>query len=103
MIWTLTARRLKAGTYEAFREAWDPSRGNAAALAGWREIYHCHDVADPDVVLSFGLFEGSLADLREAQSRLGRSDQVDRIDPFVEAVLLDGAYEVVEQLTPNSL
>ena len=100
MICTLTARRLRPGAYEAFRAAWDPGTADVEALRGWTHIYHAHDVADPDVVISFGLFDGSLEQLREAQSRLGRASQVDRIESHVQHVLLDGSYEIVEELTP---
>jgi hypothetical protein len=102
MICTLTARRLKPGGYEAFREAWDPMRGDPDVLRRWTSVYHCRDVSNPDVVISFGLFDGSLDELREAQARLGRESQVDRVGPHVDAVLLDGAFEVVEELTPVS-
>jgi heme-degrading monooxygenase HmoA len=99
MICTFTARRLNAGAYDAFRAAWDP-RASGDELRGWTHIYHARDVADPDVVISFGLFDGSLNELREAQARLGRQSQVGRIDPHVQEVLLDGSYEVVEELVP---
>jgi hypothetical protein len=99
MICTLTARRLKPGSYEQFRAAWDPTTVDSDVLRRWRTIYHCRDVSDPDVVISFGLFEGSLEELRAEQGRLGRTDQVDRVDPHVEKVLLDGSYEVLEELT----
>lgn len=94
MICTLTARRLKPGAYDAFRSAWDPG----GVPEGWTRIYHVRDVRDRDVVISFGLFDGTLEELREAQARLGRQAQVDRIGPHVEQVLLDGSYEVVEEL-----
>jgi hypothetical protein len=98
MICTLTARRLKPGGYEAFRSAWNPGD----VPSGWTRIYHCRDVADPDVVLSFGLFDGTLDELREAQRQLGRGEQVDRIRPHIQQVLLDGSYEVIEELnTPQ--
>jgi hypothetical protein len=100
MICTMTARRLRPGAYDAFRAAWDPSTADAEALRGWTRIYHARDVADPDVVISFGLFDGSLEQLREAQARLGRVSQVDRIEPHVQDVLLDGSYEIVEDLAP---
>jgi hypothetical protein len=100
MICTFTARRLEPGAYDAFRGAWDPSAAGET-LRCWTHIYHARDVADPDVVISFGLFDGSLDELREAQARLGRQSQVDRIDPHVQDVLLDGSYEVVEELTPD--
>jgi len=96
MICTLTARRLKPSAYDAFRSAWDPG----GVPDGWTHIYHCRDVENPDVVISFGLFAGTLEQLRDAQARLGRHAQVDRIGPHVEEVLLDGSYEVVEELAP---
>ena len=102
MICTFTARRLKPGSYDAFRAAWDPSAAGDA-LRRWMHIYHARDVADPDVVISFGLFAGSLDELRDAQARLGRESQVDRIEPHVQDVLLDGSYQVVEELTPDRL
>ena len=100
MICTLTARRLKPGTYEQFRAAWEPSHAQDEALRQWSEIYHCRDVSDPEVVISFGLFDGSLDELRQDQALLGRGSQVDRVGPHVLQVLLDGCYEVVEKLTP---
>jgi hypothetical protein len=96
MICTLTARRLEPGSYDAFRSAWDPGE----APTGWTKIYHCRDVSDPDVVISFGLFDGTLEELRDAQQRLRRPEQVGRVSPHVQEVLLDGSYEVVEQLDP---
>jgi hypothetical protein len=101
MICTLTARRLEPGAYETFRQAWEPTRANRDALRQWTTVYHCRDVSDPDVVISFGLFDGSLEELREAQAQLGRSAQVDRVGPHVAEVLLDGSFEVVEQLAPG--
>ncbi len=100
MICTFTARRLKPGAYDAFRVAWDPSAAGEA-LRRWTHIYHARDVSDPNVVISFGLFDGSLEELREAQARLGRQSQVDRIDPLVQDVLLDGSYDIVEELIPD--
>jgi len=100
MICTLTARRLQPGAYETFRAAWTPAQGSEDPLSRWTRIYHCRNVSDPDVVISFGLFEGTLEELRQAQAQLGRQSQVDRIEPHVQQVLLDGCYEVIEQLAP---
>jgi hypothetical protein len=98
MICTLTARRLKAGAYDAFRAAWDLGDAEGEVIARWRPIYHLLDVADPDVVISLGFFDGSLQELAEAQAQIGRADQVTRIAQNVDEILLDGAYEVIEQL-----
>jgi hypothetical protein len=54
----------------------------------------------PTSSFSFGLFDGTVEELRAAQQRLGRSEQVDRIGPHVREVLLDGSYEVIEELSP---
>ena len=51
-------------------------------------------------MISFGLFDGTLEQLRDAQQRLARPEQVKRIDPHVQEVLLDGSYEVVEEVSP---
>ena len=100
MICTLTARRLNPGAYEAFRAAWDLSDVDPDVIGRWKRIYHVRDVTDPDVVISFGLFDGTLDELRDAQANMGRALQVDRMTPHVAEVLLDGSYEVVEELTP---
>jgi hypothetical protein len=100
MICTLTARRLKPGAYEEFRAAWDPADAGEDALSGWAQVFHCRDLDDSDVVLSFGLFDGTADQLRAAQQRLRRTDQVDRVGPHVERVLLDGSFEVIEELRP---
>jgi hypothetical protein len=69
-------------------------------MGQWTQIHHCRDVSDPEVVISFGLFDGSLEELREAQVRLGRAPQLERVSRHVQQVLLDGCYEVVEKLAP---
>lgn len=98
MICTMTARRLKSGSYDAFRAAWDPGDAPSEVMARWKRIYHVRDVEDENVVISFGFFDGSLNELREMQAQAGRGEQVDRIGPYVEEVLLDGSYEVVEEI-----
>ena len=99
MICTLTARRLKPGSYEDCRSAWGGGGDRPAGSERWRRVYHCRDVADENVVVSFGFFEGGLEELREAQEGMGRRGQVSSIEPYVEETLLDGSYEVVEELT----
>jgi hypothetical protein len=100
MICTLTARRLKAGSYDDFRVAWGRQmEASAEEAKRWNPVYHCRDVEDPNVVVSFGLFDGTREELRDVQDKVGRNEQVSSIEPHVEEVLLDGAYEVVEELT----
>ena len=98
MICTLTARRLKPGSYDAFRAAWVGADEDRPELAGkWNPVYMTRDVNDENVVVAFGFFNGSLDELRGAQRELGYDDAVDRMSEHVDEVLLDGAYEVVEE------
>jgi hypothetical protein len=98
MICTLSARRLKPGAYDGFREAWGGGDERLEGAERWNPVYHCRDVTDENVVISFGVFDGSLEELREAQREYERNEQVARIDEHVEELLLDGAYEVIEKI-----
>jgi hypothetical protein len=59
----------------------------------WRRIYHCRDVEDENVVVSFGFFEGDFEELRETERQVGRDEQVSSIEPLVEEMLFDGSFE----------
>ena len=103
MICTLTARRLTPGSEDAFRAAFEEMNESVPedVLKRWKQVYVCRDVSDVNVILSFGLFDGSLDELREIQNSAGGEQA--RTEPMaglVEAVLLDGSYEVIEQITP---
>lgn len=104
MICTLTARRLKPGGYDGFREAFEMAgleNVPEEILKRWSRVYVCRDVTDEDVALTFGLFEGTLEELREIQgSTEGRGPQSDELAAQVEEVLLDGSYEVLDEITP---
>jgi hypothetical protein len=102
MIVTLTARRLRSGAEEEFRAAFEGAVDAmpAEVVARWSRVFVCRDVRDPDVVLTFGLFEGDLEELRGLQGQPEREAQLDAIAPSVDEVLLDGAYEVLREIAP---
>ena len=99
MICTLTARRVKPGQADEFKSAFESVIEETPddLLKRWPNVYVCRDVADKDVVLSFGLFDGTLEELREIQSG-ETGDPSDAVADLVEEVLLDGSYEVVEEI-----
>ena len=66
----------------------------------WSRVFVCRDVRDPSVLLTFGLFDGTIEELRELQARSDREEQLDAIAPAVEEVLLDGSYEVLREIEP---
>jgi hypothetical protein len=103
----LTVRRLKPGTYEQWRKAWDdPDDPDSLWLDAEKKAYIARSLSDPDVVVAFGFFEGDLAGL----NRLREDPEVDRrmrkrvraMADLTEEVLSDGVYEVVEVVTPES-
>ena len=63
-------------------------------------MFICRDVGDPDVMLTFGFFDGTLEELREIQGRFDDATRVDRLWPHVADVLLDGCYEVLDEVRP---
>jgi hypothetical protein len=93
MLVLLTARRLKPGTFEEWRRAWEPDE--------WPEqfsrAYVLRNRNDPDEVISFGVWEGSAEDL-DALAGSADSARIERMSDFVESKSIDGIYdaEVVE-------
>jgi hypothetical protein len=94
MICGLTVRKLKPGTFEQFREAFmegEPDEGPTGA-----QFFMVRNTDDQDEVICFGLFDGTLEELRASDLYSGYDEQMKKIEPFVEAVGADGVYEVVE-------
>ena len=55
MLCVLTHRRLKPGTYEEFRAAWQPNDWWPA----FRNGYHLRSADDPDEVISFAFYDAT--------------------------------------------
>jgi hypothetical protein len=98
MICVLTHRRLKPGAWQDFRAAWEPDEW-------WRPLaraYHLRSVDDPNEVISFGFFEGSLEEFEAMRDTAewieGEGRRLKRIAPFEEATRFGGVYEVIEEI-----
>ena len=96
MICFLTERRLKPGSWDDFRRAWEPAD---PPPAGGR-AYHVRDLDDPDHVISFGLFdvdratfEGMRTDARFAELQKARFAAM---APLVVETGADGIFEAIE-------
>jgi hypothetical protein len=103
MICTLTARRIKPGAFDAFREAFEKAGVEDVPqeiIKRWSRVYICRDVTDENVALTFGLFDGTLEELREIQRQAGPRSDSGPMAPHIEDVLLDGSYEVLEEIAP---
>ncbi len=96
MICILTERRLKPGTWDDFRRAWEPEGG--PPVSG--RAYHVRDLEDPDHVISFGLFDVDLATFAELakDTRLAELQKARfaAMAPFVAETGADGIFEVIE-------
>ena len=101
MMCLLTHRTLKPGAWEGFRQAWEPEE----FPPGFLRAYHLRSLEDPDQVVSFGLFAGSRADFEAVRRDPGMADAQERrtaaMAPFVASVGVDGAFEVVDEVTPD--
>ncbi len=101
MLCFLTARRLKAGSFDDFRRAWEPDEWPEQFL----RAYHVRDLDDDSKVVSFGLFDGTADDYRrlrgdESASAVEDKRQRDMAE-FVEETLLDGVFEVIDEVAPG--
>lgn len=99
MICALTVRKLKPGSFDQFREAFMAGMADTPP-EGFVRFNMLRNAEDPDEVISFGFFDGSVEQLRELASKEGYDEQLERIAPFVESVGADGLYEIVEERIP---
>ena len=97
MLCAHTVRRLKPGTYDEFKEKFGPDPGNRPE--GWVAFTMLRSLANPDEVVTFGYFDGTLEELERNQSEQGYEDVRSSIDPLVDAVIANGVYEIVTSLT----
>jgi heme-degrading monooxygenase HmoA len=98
MIVMLTARRLKPGAYEQFRNAF--TAGSDTPPPGLQRAFHARNIRDEDEVVSFGLFDMTEQDYRtwREQADAEETKRVGRLSAFVENELVSGVYEVIEQV-----
>jgi hypothetical protein len=90
----MTARKLKPGSYDDFRDAFMQESGSWPEA--WVRFYAVRGVEDEDLVVTFGFYDGTLEELR-ASGQEGYEEQQERIAPYVESVALDGIFEIVEE------
>jgi heme-degrading monooxygenase HmoA len=100
VVCALTVRKLKPGTFEEFREAFMRFNDPDDPPAGWVRFNMVRNSENPDEVVCFGFFEGSLEALQRESAAGEREQQMSAIEPFVESKGADGLYEVVEEMTP---
>jgi len=95
MIVMFSARRLKPGAWEQFRNAWDPGDSRPP---GFQRAYHARNIRDEDEIISFGLFDMTKDEYHRwrAEADAQENQRVDHISAFVKNELTSGAYEVID-------
>jgi heme-degrading monooxygenase HmoA len=95
MIVMFSARRLKPGAWEQFRQAWEPGD---TMPPGVQHVYHARNIRDEDEVISFGIFDMTEDDYRRwrAENDAAENQRVDHISAFVQNQPLEGVYEVID-------
>jgi hypothetical protein len=97
MICFLSARRLKPGAFDNFRRAWEPERWPPEAI----RAYHVRSADHENLVVSFGLYEGGLADRQRIRDGHGDdAGRLERIAEHVDETVLEGVFEVIEEVDP---
>jgi hypothetical protein len=87
-----TVRRLKPGAFEEFMEAFRPNEEELPA--GWVRFHALRGLADENEVVTFGFFDGTLEELERSQAEGDYQSRRDAIEPYVEAVVANGIYDV---------
>ena len=105
MLCALTVRTLKPGTFEEFREAFMRHEDLDDVPAGYVRFNMIRRVENPDEVICFGFFDGTVDELRRIAAERGYAEQLEAIAPFVQSVGADGLYEIVEDFvsTPTTV
>lgn len=98
MFAALTVRRLKPGSYDEWRRAWEPDEWPE----GSKGAYILRRLDDPDEVIAFGFFEGDVEAMRQDERMQEQQrTRLERMAPFVESTGADGFYDVVEEVSPS--
>lgn len=96
MLCALTVRKLKPGAMEDFKRAFAPS-GDMEPPPGWKRFYALRGIADENEVITFGLFDGTLEEMRANKDDNDYDQRRAAAEEFVESVGTDGVFEVVEE------
>ncbi len=99
MLFALTVRQLKPGTFDRFAEEFGP-RESEGPPRGWVRFDMIRDLADENRVVTFGFFDGTLEELERSQAEGGYEDRRAAVEELVEDVPVNGVFEVVREMTP---
>jgi heme-degrading monooxygenase HmoA len=97
MLCAHTVRRLKPGTLEQFEEAFRPDEDDFPP--GLVRFHLLRGLHDENEIVTFGFFDGTLEELERTQAEGDYEARRAAIEPYVEAVIANGVYEIKESWT----
>ena len=94
----LTVRKLKPGSYDEWRKAWegDPEK--------WPEGVHAYvlrNVNDANEIIAFGMTERPIDDVKD-EIRAEQQQRNEAMAPHIESIGADGLYEVIDEVEKPS-
>ena len=95
MIAALTVRKLKPGTYDEWRKAW---QGDEEDMPEGAEVYILRNKNDQDEIIAFGLVEGSFDQIQASMNPAVEQARKEAMAPSIESVGADGIYDVIEHI-----
>lgn len=94
MLCALTVRKVKPGKAEEFLENFQPPDDEIPG--GWTRFYALRNIADPDEVITFGIFDGDLDQLNASQAEDNRyEERIKAVEPFIESTGTSGVFEIM--------
>lgn len=100
MLCTVTVRRLRPGTYEAFREAVKPVRWPD----GLTRVSVLRSQENPDEVATIGYLDMSPQHLEELRDSpefvMSEAERLERVAEFADTVIVNGVFELADELRP---
>jgi hypothetical protein len=92
----LTVRKLKAGSYEEWRAAWEGDPEN------WPKGVHAYilrNMSDPDEIIAFGLTDRSIDEMRDEGMAQEQEARNAAMSPYIDSIGADGVYEVIDEIS----
>ncbi|MCB0858826.1 MAG: hypothetical protein KDB57_12010 [Solirubrobacterales bacterium] len=94
MLCALTVRKVKPGKAEEFIKNFRPPDDEVPG--GWKRFYAIRNLADPDEVITFGIFDGDLDQLNASQAADDRyEERIKEVESLIESTGTSGVFEVL--------
>jgi hypothetical protein len=91
----LTVRKLKPGTYDDWRKAWE---GDPANWPRGVHAYILRKLDDENEIIAFGLTDRSLDELRNEDLREEQQRRNEAMAPYIESIGADGFYKAIDEI-----